>query len=41
MTEEELKVFKIQKLKQKFGKFHSEQTISELFEYRENKEART
>jgi hypothetical protein len=41
MTKEELKVFEIQKLKEKFGKFHSEETISELFEYRENKEAKT
>jgi hypothetical protein len=41
LTEEELKAFEIQKLKEKFGKFHSEQTILELFEYRENKEART
>jgi hypothetical protein len=41
LTEEELKAFEIQKLKQKFGDFHSEETISELLEYRENKEART
>ena len=41
MTEEELKSFKIQKLKEKFGKFHSEETILELYNYRENNEAKT